>query len=949
MSEKQAFIQSIYEEAIAAGLTDAAARVMASQAGIESAYGTNAPGFNYFGVTKGASWNGATIPRADTDANGKAITQEFRSYPTRAAGIADRIAVMNESFPGFNNASSIDAALAALRNGTKGEGLYYTAPQEKYEATVKGIEGKYLPASTVTTIPASRKEAQKSKGGDGPSAADFLTSRQYGKPGGGVGVNADRLDPEFSNRMTALISAAEAATGDKVFVFEGYRDPKRSAQLRANYKQVDVTWDGVTYSPQAGVQGYKASAPGKSQHNYGMATDIRAGKEPDKYPSGPAFEYMVKHASEFGIHWYGSTDPAHFEIPENEFNIAIAGGSLRKFKNYNPDGLVPPGDISAVASELDVKERVSPLPAPSFYRGGAEPVPRQSGRFENVRDTAPTDRPRDQAIDLEVIRASAAYGVRRQPGAAPAKIPKPEEFVSFDDVFTAEQFMPDGGRDYSKLSGANRGIDPIGPGPSSWFTSSRDVAPYFGAKETAHGGQVISIASVAPTPLPGRPAALDASVIAPQPMPGRPGALSEPAADPAPAKQTIRVGKHDYEVGATFDQGGFHYTVTPDGIQKSRIPTGEKTVVGGIIGQVVKEKLKEAVPEVTAQVGVTAAATLEAAKQKGAALVDQAQKIGSSLSGLGGAFSGIFGGGGPPQPAADRVATIIHQGYAGGVANLSPIDLGVDFERRVTITPYPPVQIQVVAPKAVGGVKEIAFANLNVPGAPRPTETRDPVTERKVVPVKSSTSTVVPLNTPITRIGSDSKIESVGAQSAPVKTQPVAKPTYTTVTTANPAYDAWVRQQARSTGVDVKEGHGGAAPTRSSQMDAAGPPPPKTITKTVTTPAPTQKTTTSAPAAKENRTASQSTITTTTTTRAAEVSQATIAAANNNAGWVSGGGSSSGSSSNGGTVEIASGKTVAVGAMGTAQDGRYVYQVQEDGSVKNLTTGRTTAPATSRK
>jgi hypothetical protein len=43
-------------------------------------------------------------------------------------------------------------------------------------------------------------------------------------------------------------------------------------------------------------------------------------------------------------------------------------------------------------------------------------------------------------------------------------------------------------------------------------------------------------------------------------------------------------------------------------------------------------------------------------------------------------------------------------------------------------------------------------------------------------------------------------------------------------------------------------------------------------------------------------------------------------------------------------VTIASGRNVAVGTLGTSQDGRYVYQVQADGSVKNLTTGRTTSP-----
>jgi hypothetical protein len=47
------------------------------------------------------------------------------------------------------------------------------------------------------------------------------------------------------------------------------------------------------------------------------------------------------------------------------------------------------------------------------------------------------------------------------------------------------------------------------------------------------------------------------------------------------------------------------------------------------------------------------------------------------------------------------------------------------------------------------------------------------------------------------------------------------------------------------------------------------------------------------------------------------------------------------------TVQIASGRTVPVGATGTAQGGRYVYQVQADGSVVELNSGRVTSPPTS--
>lgn len=48
------------------------------------------------------------------------------------------------------------------------------------------------------------------------------------------------------------------------------------------------------------------------------------------------------------------------------------------------------------------------------------------------------------------------------------------------------------------------------------------------------------------------------------------------------------------------------------------------------------------------------------------------------------------------------------------------------------------------------------------------------------------------------------------------------------------------------------------------------------------------------------------------------------------------------------SVQIASGKNVAVGTSGTAQGGKFTYSVQSNGSIVNNQTGRVTAPATKR-
>lgn len=45
-------------------------------------------------------------------------------------------------------------------------------------------------------------------------------------------------------------------------------------------------------------------------------------------------------------------------------------------------------------------------------------------------------------------------------------------------------------------------------------------------------------------------------------------------------------------------------------------------------------------------------------------------------------------------------------------------------------------------------------------------------------------------------------------------------------------------------------------------------------------------------------------------------------------------------------VKLKSGKMAKVGSRSTAQGGKFVYEVQPDGSMKNITTGRTTSAAT---
>ena len=87
------------------------------------------------------------------------------------------------------------------------------------------------PAPTATTAATpAQPEAQTTAGGTTQDAVAFLQSRQGGGSGF-TGVNASKLNPTFAQKLMAAIQAAEQATGDKIVITEGYRDPAVQAQI----------------------------------------------------------------------------------------------------------------------------------------------------------------------------------------------------------------------------------------------------------------------------------------------------------------------------------------------------------------------------------------------------------------------------------------------------------------------------------------------------------------------------------------------------------------------------------------------------------------------------------------------------------------------------------------------------------------------------------------------
>lgn len=149
---REGFVNSIYQASLKAGMSEAAARVTAAQAGHESQFGEKAVGYNYFGI-KGqkGQWDGPVDNRLTWEgsgANAKQVKQPFRVYSSPEEAIADRVKFMADHFPGFAKAGTVDTALAALRTGSYGpngnDGLYYTDDQGKYESAIRKYNDQYL-------------------------------------------------------------------------------------------------------------------------------------------------------------------------------------------------------------------------------------------------------------------------------------------------------------------------------------------------------------------------------------------------------------------------------------------------------------------------------------------------------------------------------------------------------------------------------------------------------------------------------------------------------------------------------------------------------------------------------------------------------------------------------------------------------------------------------------
>jgi hypothetical protein len=138
-SRQREFYGRVYNDARSAGLSDAQARLAASQASLETGYGKSAVGNNYFGVKAGKSWKGP-VSNAGTweNVNGQNVNTRanFRAYENPFSSLLDWSKTLNRNFPSSYIADDFDTAVSGLKDGRFGS--YATDPN--YSSKLRSID-----------------------------------------------------------------------------------------------------------------------------------------------------------------------------------------------------------------------------------------------------------------------------------------------------------------------------------------------------------------------------------------------------------------------------------------------------------------------------------------------------------------------------------------------------------------------------------------------------------------------------------------------------------------------------------------------------------------------------------------------------------------------------------------------------------------------------------------
>lgn len=115
-------------------------------------------------------------------------------------------------------------------------------------------------------------------------------------PGLNVQGSTSGLDPNFKAALDGLAAAAKGA-GHEITVFSGFRSVERQTEL----------WESALKRYGSAERARKwVAPPGRSNHNFGIAADLR-------YSSDAARQFAHARAGDFGLHFPMSWEPWHIE------------------------------------------------------------------------------------------------------------------------------------------------------------------------------------------------------------------------------------------------------------------------------------------------------------------------------------------------------------------------------------------------------------------------------------------------------------------------------------------------------------------------------------------------------------------------------------------------------------------------------------------------------------
>jgi len=171
-------------------------------------------------------------------------------------------------------------------------------------------------------------------GGTGDPVGDERATGT-GAPRKGVGPGNQSWD-KLDNRMKERIQKLMAASGGKVWVGQGWRDPKEQERefLKRYYQSPDGdrTWQGKKWKKRPGVA--PLASPGRSNHEIGLAADLQGD-----------MEWLQQNAGKYGLKTFATVnnEPWHVQLTELQNGFIGAGQS-----DSSPDS---PADTAAPAGD----------------------------------------------------------------------------------------------------------------------------------------------------------------------------------------------------------------------------------------------------------------------------------------------------------------------------------------------------------------------------------------------------------------------------------------------------------------------------------------------------------------------------------------------------------------------------------------------------------------------